>query len=319
MDAVGSPEPVIRVLFALFTLWWGVIGFLALRGSRQIWAQMSRAPEDLRGPVRATAARLASQAVLRLGFIGVLLDVVIDGDVDWALALVVAALVLFVGTAAWNAAVYSRHRGDARLQRWTRTGSWEEEDMSSQDEMVSQPYEDPGWLRAFKTRRTGGLSGTKGADVDGVVIMRVLFLSLTLAALLILFVLTFIFEEVGVPDPALGSVVVGLGVAGVAAAAWSANRKLDTSTASALAESYRSNFFLGFALNEAPLLTSFVFCFIQDELWPYLVALPLYLVGMALIAPGRRNLERRQEQVHRQGSTLSLGRALSSVPRRSTR
>lgn len=187
--------------------------------------------------------------------------------------------------------------------------------MRGPDEMSSQPFEDPGWLPAIKGVGVGGLRGTKGAEIDGVVVIRLLFLSLLMAALLILFVLTFIIEAIGVPDPALASVVVVLGIAGVILAAWTANRKLDISSASALADSYRTNFFLGFALNEAPLLMSFVFCFLREELWPYLLALPLYLIGMALIAPGRRNLERRQAQLHGQGSTLSLGRALSSLPR----
>jgi hypothetical protein len=151
--------------------------------------------------------------------------------------------------------------------------------------------------------------------MDGVVATRLVFLSLLLSALLILYVLTFVIERVGAPDAALASMVVFLGIGGIAAAAWTANRKLDIANASALAQSYRANFFLGFALNQAPLLISFVLCFMREELWPYLVDLPLYLIGMMLIAPSRRNLERRQEQIHRHGSTLSLGRALSHLPR----
>lgn len=241
-----------------------------------------------------------------------LLDVAIEGEVDWAVPLMIVSFVLFIGallgTRPPTAGVGVTPASSAGL------GSSKEDDMSGQDEMESQPYEDPGWVPAFKRMGIGGLRGTKGVEVDGVVDTRLLFLSLLVAALLILYVLTFIIEPVGVPDPALGSVVVVFGIAGVTAAAWTANRKLNISSAAALAGSYRTNFFLGFALNEAPLLMSVVYCFIREELWPYLIALPLYLIGMALIAPSRRNLERRQEQVHRQGSTLSLGRALSSPP-----
>lgn len=88
---------------------------------------------------------------------------------------------------------------------------------------------------------------------------------------------------------------------------------MSTTDARSLAESYRSNLLLGIALNQAPLLLSFLLCFITDELWPYLLDLPFYLIGMALIAPGRRNLNRRQKQISAQGSALSLGRALSTL------
>jgi hypothetical protein len=125
--------------------------------------------------------------------------------------------------------------------------------------------------------------------------------------LLILCLLTFIIDEVGVPNPALLSLVAVLGVVGIAAAAWTANRKLDISSSGALAQSYRRNFVVAYVLNQTPLLVSFVLCFLLNELCPYLI----FLIGMAVIAPSRRNFARRQEQVHHQGSTLSLGRALS--------
>jgi hypothetical protein len=39
----------------------------------------------------------------------------------------------------------------------------------------------------------------------------------------------------------------------------------------------------------------FAFSFIRQELWPYLIVLPLYLIAMVTIAPSKRNIERRQE------------------------
>ena len=171
----------------------------------------------------------------------------------------------------------------------------------------TQPYDDPGWFP--------GVAGASGASgTDGLVILRILFLSLLAAPFLILLVLTFVIDEVGSLEPLLGTGVAGLAIAGVAAAGWVTRRDLDVTSAETLAQSYRTSFFLGFALNEAPLLIAFVFCYIEEAMWPYLVAFPIYLVGMWLLAPTKRNLARRQEQVHRRGSMLSLGQALASSP-----
>jgi hypothetical protein len=41
---------------------------------------------------------------------------------------------------------------------------------------------------------------------------------------------------------------------------------------------------------------SFVLCFIRSEWWPYLFDLPFFLIGMAIIAPGRANLARQQRR-----------------------
>jgi hypothetical protein len=49
-------------------------------------------------------------------------------------------------------------------------------------------------------------------------------------------------------------------------------------------------------------------------LWPYLIMSPLYLIAMAVIAASERKIERRQEQLHQQGSALSVGQALSLLP-----
>jgi hypothetical protein len=189
--------------------------------------------------------------------------------------------------------------------------------MSDQAQDANQPYEDPGWLPALKRIGVGRIRPSPKGQPNGVIITRVLFVSLLLFAFVILFVLSFIVERVGEPEGIALVAVVGLGLGGIAAAVWAAKRPLDVGSSTSLAKSYRENFFLGFALNEVPLFLSFAMCMIREEQWPYLLCFPFFALGMAVIAPSRRNLERRQQQIQHQGSSLSLGRALSHVPRTS--
>jgi hypothetical protein len=170
--------------------------------------------------------------------------------------------------------------------------------------MNDGPYQDPGWFN--RSARTGS-----GVGLDGLTVFRFLFFSLSLAPLLILFVLIFIFEEVGSPEGGPAAGIVGLGCLGIGLAKWASNRKLDTTDAAALANSYRSNFFLGFTLNEMMLLIAFGLSFVGGEMWPYLVALPFFYLGMAVLAPSRRHLERKQEQLYEQGSGLNLSVSLA--------
>jgi hypothetical protein len=176
------------------------------------------------------------------------------------------------------------------------------------------PYEDPGWLPALARMYIGSQFAFKKRPSDGMIILRLLFLSLLISAFLILFVLSFIIDRFGAIELALAVGIATFGAMGVAAAFWARNRELDLSGPAMLAHSYRTNFFLGFALSQAPLLISFVISLIKHEQWPYLVALPFHLIGMAVIAPSRRNLTRYQAQIVRRGSTISLAEALSTFP-----
>ena len=145
---------------------------------------------------------------------------------------------------------------------------------------------------------------------DGLTALWIIFGAQLIAGLLILFVLYYIDPGVGRIDFPLAFVVVGAGVVGIGAAHWTTRRPLDTATDTSLALSYRTSFFIGFALAEAPLMISFVLCFITKDLWPYVIELPLWLIGMSLIAPTNRNLGRRQQEVQAQGSSLSLVESL---------
>lgn len=178
--------------------------------------------------------------------------------------------------------------------------------------MSSDRDGDPGWAPAVRLLLPFGRAP---GSINGLITIRVLFLTLLNAALVMLFVMAFVVDGgVGSPDPPLVAVIVGLGLAGVAGAVLVRNRPLDGSDDSELAAAYRTSFFVGFVANEVPLLIALLLSFQKDALWPYPTGLPLYVVGMALIAPGRANLDKREEQLRQRGSTASLRRILNEPP-----
>ncbi|HVF54095.1 MAG TPA: hypothetical protein VNC78_10915 [Actinomycetota bacterium] len=107
---------------------------------------------------------------------------------------------------------------------------------------------------------------------------------------------------------ALGGVFVGRAVRG-----W----PLDNSTPQRVGESYQSRLWNAYAAIQLPLLLCFMASLLRDELWPYLTVLPIHLVGLASIAPGLADIARRQEELRRAGSTVSLADALQFPPWRS--
>jgi hypothetical protein len=65
-------------------------------------------------------------------------------------------------------------------------------------------------------------------------------------------------------------------------------------------------------------LIGFVFLFIVDALWPLLVGIGFSTVGLALSAPTRGDIRRRQQQITAAGSLLSLEEALMASPAQRT-
>jgi hypothetical protein len=169
---------------------------------------------------------------------------------------------------------------------------------------------DPGWGAVVD--RILRRPGPRGRD--GLTVHRLVFLAQLTAGLALLYVLTVVVERVGRPTPERAVLMAALGVYAVGVALLMRRRTLDPSSAAALADAYRANFFLAFALIEAALLTSFVFVFVLDALWPYLVCLPFWLIAMLLIAPGRRDLARRQQELTASGSPLSITESLMGNP-----
>lgn len=175
--------------------------------------------------------------------------------------------------------------------------------ISVADQVSNANYQDPGWRPRVLLRRG-----------DGLTTLRVVFLSLVAAPLLILRVLTFLDKDVGSPSAPLLVGVVTLSTAAAYAARRLSRGRLDPHSPEKSATSYRTRFFLAFAINEAPVLIAFALTFVEDALWPYLVALPIFLVGMLGIAPGRRNLESLERDLMQRGATFSLRAELAKGP-----
>ena len=103
-------------------------------------------------------------------------------------------------------------------------------------------------------------------------------------------------------------------LASLAGVLWARSQPMDTSSMAKLA--YRAAFFMGTAFAQTAALFGFVAVFFVSQLWPYLVGLPVSLIGLALVAPTRRDLERRQQQITAAGSPLELREALTRGPQR---
>ena len=178
---------------------------------------------------------------------------------------------------------------------------------------MSRAPEDQGWGPVIKRYLFSGLTlglyarRTHGST-DGLTTIRLLFLSVVQAGILVGVVLLFI-VEVGSPGTFELFPVI-LGAAEVAAVMWSRARPLNAQNERELARSYNANFFRSFALAEAPLMISAGLALWRQELWPYLACLPFFFVAMALVAPGRRNLAAQQRELQSAGASLSLTSAL---------
>ena len=152
------------------------------------------------------------------------------------------------------------------------------------------------------------------AGKDGVSLLQQLWATLAFAGVLIAVIVGFLGLDWGGPT-ALG-VGAALGLLSFGTAVVVRRKKVDASSEEALAASYRTLFFLSFALVELPYLISFVLTFVLDEKLVVFAALPGFLIGMFLIAPFSSELRRRQREITAQGSHLSLEDALRKMPAR---
>lgn len=170
-------------------------------------------------------------------------------------------------------------------------------------ETPAVPPTDPGW---------GGVKGLLLALVpmvaqrqsrgDPLVVLRRVFLSFCTALVLILVVVVVVVETgeqrtAGLSVAAAAGITAVAGIAALMARRFFADRPLECSDAPALANSYRTRFFLRMAFAETTALLGFVLSFVAQSPWPYVVALPFTAVGFWWAAPTARNLARDQAQL----------------------
>jgi hypothetical protein len=181
----------------------------------------------------------------------------------------------------------------------------------------SNPNEDPGWPRPLSLlvfMLPGGLrSRVRRSDGDGLVLLRQVIVSFSVAIVLLGVVFPFVRGRSGPVLPWLAVLAV-LAVA-VTAIVWRFERPLDCSSQAALAGSYRTRFFLRVAFAETVALFAFVFAFIGGPGWIYYAGAAFTLIRFWTgIAPTRSVLAREQDALKTRGSDLSLIVALRSEP-----
>ncbi len=109
----------------------------------------------------------------------------------------------------------------------------------------------------------------------------------------------------------------GLSIAGIVAAGLASlashafvRPTLDCTSTKALADSYRTRFFLRVAFSESVALLAFALGITWGPWWIYYVGAPFTFVGFTRLAPTRRNLQQDQDRLSLSGCNLSLTAAL---------
>jgi hypothetical protein len=182
--------------------------------------------------------------------------------------------------------------------------------------------EDPGWWPSLRrlwrhwVALVVSVMGLRARPVEtnGLILLRSVFLVLVAALLLFVVLLSFIGPWDGGDERWVPWAVVIIGIASLAYVARIRRRPLPTTSPETLARHYRALFFIGVGVASAAALWGFVGVFLGGSLWIYLVGLAFGLVGLGMIAPARRDIERRQREITAAGSPLSLLDALISVP-----
>lgn len=184
--------------------------------------------------------------------------------------------------------------------------------------------EDPGWPISWRTFAglllpgAGVRSQIKAAQGDGLVLLRQVFFSFSVALLLFGIVLVFLYpglvpkgEE---PKPGIALALIAAGaLAGVLERVL--ERPLACVDEQALADSYRTRFFLRIAMAESAAMFGFVGFFVSYEWWVYPAGVAITAIGFRRAAPTRSNLANDQEHLYAQGCGLSLVGAVRRLTR----
>jgi hypothetical protein len=137
--------------------------------------------------------------------------------------------------------------------------------------------------------------------------------ALVLLAVVIGFAVPWTAENPGDGIAPLVALVGGLALAaiGIGGARWNRDRDYACVPADELRRLFASRIFYGIAISDLPALLSFVAAFVYEEGWLYLVGLAISLIGLALSAPSRTNIERVDAKLRAHGCPHTLGESLT--------
>lgn len=155
--------------------------------------------------------------------------------------------------------------------------------------------------------------GAGRGDVDGLVVLRQLFLSFCLTIVAVGVVLAVLYPGSDPPtDPPTGAVVALLLVGALSSMVGPRiiERPLICEDEAKLAESYRKRFFLKLAFSELAALLGFVSFFLIYAWWPYVIGAAITALGFRRAAPTSARLARDQDVLAAQGCQRSLISAL---------
>jgi len=180
-----------------------------------------------------------------------------------------------------------------------------------------QQTDDPGWppwSTILLVLIPGGLQlSRRKTRANALVTLRMVLLSFSAALVMFGVILPILGVPKGTVLPWLPLLIAGafVSVLGVQFTV----KPLDCSSATKLAESYRTRFFLVIAFSELVSLFAFVFVFVRGPLWIYYLgaAFALYRFWTAY-PPTRAGIARDQERLDANGCELSLVAALRGEP-----
>lgn len=185
--------------------------------------------------------------------------------------------------------------------------------------MTDDLAQDPGWRLSagsiLKFLIPGYLKmAARRSPQDGLAMLRDVWTAFFGAVVMFGVVLLFI-PQVPTGTAAAPTVILAvLALALLAGASVVGRRPLECATPEALANSYRTRFFLRTALSEMIALAAFAAAFVAGRNWLYYVFAPLTLAGFLANAPTGSHLAAEQEALQWNGCAHSLVAALRRVP-----
>jgi F0F1-type ATP synthase membrane subunit c/vacuolar-type H+-ATPase subunit K len=187
--------------------------------------------------------------------------------------------------------------------------------------------DDPGWAPALRRLRlmfipfAGPFLVKRERRVDdGLITLRLIFLSLIAAVFLYVVALFFISSGAGRHQTWVIYWVAGSGPTSAVIVEFVTKRPLALESERTLQRSFFNRMFAGIGIAESPALFGVVGTFIYGSVWVYVLGAAFALIGPRRIAPGPGNLAREQERITASNSSLSLVAALrlGPPPRRGT-